>query len=218
MKILVIDNYDSFTYNLVQYIKLCTNHPVDVFRNDKISLEDVGKYDKIIISPGPGLPKDSGIIIDVIRKYGSTKSILGVCLGMQAIGEVYGCKLSLLDETYHGVSSDVFQFPNHSEIFQNIPTQFKAGRYHSLGILKTDLHETIQALAFDSNEIVMAIKHRQYDVFGLQFHPESIMTEQGLQIISNFINSSFKEKFTIHLPAANSSVFNMDRISSNLFC
>ncbi len=217
MKILVIDNYDSFTYNLVQYVKLCTKHPVDVYRNDEISLDEVGKYDKIILSPGPGIPHKAGIIKEVIRKYGPTKSILGICLGMQAIGEVYGCTLSNLEEVYHGLATEIIQTKNDATVFKSIPVTFIAGRYHSWGIHKSDLSKMIQPLAFDSIGIVMAIKHRTYDVTGLQFHPESILTEHGLQMISNFIHASHKEVMELHLPTPNSLFFNMDHISSNLF-
>ncbi len=190
MKILMLDNYDSFTYNLVDYIEEITSEKIDVFRNDKITLEKVGEYDTIILSPGPGLPKDAGILLQVIEKYAATKNILGVCLGQQAIGEVFGGQLINLEKVYHGVSTSVTQVKNDEPIFKNIPSSFEIGRYHSWVVDKDKFPECLSITAEDENGVVMALSHNSYNVRGVQFHPESIMTPQGKLILNNFINYS----------------------------
>ncbi len=187
MKILMIDNYDSFTYNLVQYVERTIHKKIDVFRNDKITIADVEKYDKIIISPGPGIPEEAGISKNIIKTYAPTKSILGVCLGHQAIGEVFGAKLQNLDTVYHGVSSLMTQCIEGDYLFCDIPHQFEAGRYHSWIIKQSDLPENLEVTVVDEHNTIMAIRHKNFDVRGVQFHPESVLTEFGGQIIQNWI-------------------------------
>lgn len=186
MKVLVLDNYDSFTYNLVHYLE-AFDAEVDVFRNDEITLEQVGQYDNIVLSPGPGLPEDAGILLGVIEKYSSTKRILGVCLGLQAIGLCFGEELYNLDEVYHGVSSKVNKVAEHY-LLNNIPQQFEVGRYHSWAIKHASDME-LEIMAVDENGVVMAAHHPEYDVCGVQFHPESIMTPHGKQMIKNWLNN-----------------------------
>ena len=188
MKILVLDNYDSFTYNLVQYIERVISVPVDVYRNDKISLADVVKYDKILLSPGPGLPKESGILMDVIREYSPTKSMLGVCLGQQAIGEVFGGSLMNLSTVFHGVATEM-EVVLEDVLFNNIPKKFKAGRYHSWVVDKNNFPADLEIICKDENDFIMGLRHKKYDVRGVQFHPESVLTEHGFKIIENWINS-----------------------------
>ena len=188
MKILVFDNYDSFTYNLVQYLEKVSNVKVDVFRNDKISLEEIGRYDKILLSPGPGVPSEAGILLEVIKKYAPTKSILGVCLGQQAIGEVFGGKLINLDSVYHGVATEM-EVVKDEILFKGIPKKFKAGRYHSWVVDQNNFPSDLEITVKDENGYVMGLRHKKYDVRGVQFHPESILTEHGLEMIKNRINS-----------------------------
>ncbi len=187
-KILILDNYDSFTYNIVHYVEENSNFIVDVFRNDKISLAEVNKYDKIILSPGPGLPEEAGILKDIIKKYATSKKILGICLGMQAIGEVFGGELQNLNQVYHGVATPINIIEKKDVLYQNIPTDFKAGRYHSWVIKKESLPKELQLTATDKNNQIMSITHKKYAIYGVQYHPESILTENGKQIITNFLN------------------------------
>lgn len=187
MKILVIDNYDSFTYNLVHIIRKLGIEPV-IVRNDKIKLEDVAQFDKIFLSPGPGLPNEAGIMNEIIRTYASTKAIFGICLGQQAIAEVFGGTLTNLDKVYHGVSTEVFIRVNEG-IFKNIPAIIKAGRYHSWVVDPVTLPRVLEITAEDGQGQIMAIRHKQYNVVGVQFHPESIMTEMGEKIIENFLKN-----------------------------
>lgn len=189
-KILVLDNYDSFTYNLVHYIEANENFEVDVFRNDEISLKEVDKYDTIVLSPGPGLPKDAGILKELIKTYAPTKKILGVCLGMQAIGEVFGGTLQNLNEVYHGVATPITVKNQENLLFKNLPENFKIGRYHSWVISNDNFPEEIEITAVEENNQVMAIKHKEYDLYGVQFHPESILTEYGKEMINNFLSAS----------------------------
>ena len=191
MKILILDNYDSFTYNLVQYVKELVGKKVDVFRNDKIELEEVAKYDTIILSPGPGLPKDAGIVLDLIKKYAPTKSILGVCLGHQAIGEAFGGELRNLEKVYHGVPTTMKQTGERTNIFKNIPLNFEAGRYHSWVIKKESLPSELLVTVIDDEGEIMAMRHKKYNLAGIQFHPESIMTKYGKQMLANFLNIDF---------------------------
>ncbi len=188
MKILVLDNYDSFTYNLVHYLQKAGGQNIEVFRNDKIELEKVKAYDKILLSPGPGLPSEAGILCDLIREYGSSKSILGVCLGQQAIGEVFGGKLLNLDKVFHGVATEV-EVLKEDTLFKNIPQKFKAGRYHSWVVDKQYFPAELEITVQDAQGQVMGLRHRKFDLKGVQFHPESILTEHGLEIISNWIRS-----------------------------
>ncbi|MBN2520831.1 MAG: aminodeoxychorismate/anthranilate synthase component II [Bacteroidales bacterium] len=193
MKILVIDNYDSFTYNLVHYVEQLTSNQVDVFRNDQITVEEAAKYDKIILSPGPGIPDEAGITKEVIKQLGPTKSILGVCLGHQAIAEVYGAKLYNMPKVYHGVASTVILTNKIDYIYKDIPKIFEAGRYHSWMVSRDGFPENdMFVTSIDENGEIMSISHRKYDVKGVQFHPESVLTEYGLKIIENWINFKYK--------------------------
>ena len=185
MEVLVIDNYDSFVYNIVHYVE-ALGAEVTVKRNDEISLEEVALFQKIIISPGPGLPKDAGITMDLIREFAHAKSILGICLGQQAIAEVFGSKLSNLSEVCHGVSRKI-SHRNNSSLFKGIPESFKVGLYYSWGV--TNISDELEITAIDENDVPMAIKHRQYDVEGVQFHPESVLTEHGKEILANWLGN-----------------------------
>ncbi len=187
MKCVIIDNYDSFTYNLVHVVKELGVVP-KVIRNDKFSIADIVLYDKIILSPGPGVPDDAGFLKALIKAYGSTRSILGVCLGHQAIAEVFGARLINLKRVYHGVVSEIEHFQN-DYLFNNIQKEFKAGRYHSW-VVDVNLAPKLEALAYDSNGQIMALRHKDFDLRGVQFHPESIMTPEGKIIIQNFLMNS----------------------------
>ena len=186
MKILVIDNYDSFTYNLVQYLKDFSAGEVVVRRNDEIELEEIEVFDKILISPGPGLPENAGIIKAVIRQYGSSKPILGVCLGMQAIAEVYGGDLINLDEVYHGVASSI-SIEKQDALFNNISNPTEVGRYHSWA-MKDENVDDLEVIARSKDDCIMAIRHKEYAVKGVQFHPESVLTPEGKKMIENWLN------------------------------
>lgn len=189
MKILVLDNYDSFTYNLVHYLKeLGYEESIDVFRNDRISLEAVNEYDKILLSPGPGIPEEAGIMPDLIRQYGPSKSILGVCLGHQGIAEAYGAQLYNMPQVLHGVSSQVHVTQTDDRLFNDIPATYRICHYHSWNVDKSRLGNEIEVTAIDEFGEVMAISHKKYDVKGVQFHPESIMTEHGHQLLKNWMN------------------------------
>lgn len=186
--ILVIDNYDSFTYNLVYYIEKISGVRVDVFRNDEISINEVNKYDKILLSPGPGIPSEAGIILDLIRTYGSSKSILGVCLGHQAIGEAFGGKLINLDKVYHGIASEINILSTEDPLYSGLPDKFNAGRYHSWVVAKENLPDCFHITCEDSSGLIMGLSHKVYDIKGVQFHPESVLTENGIKIIENWLN------------------------------
>jgi len=186
-KILVIDNYDSFTYNLVHYIRTITNNTVDVYRNDEISLDDIDKYDKILLSPGPGIPVEAGICIDLIKRYAPTKSIMGVCLGHQAIGEAFGGSLINLDIVYHGVGTPIRLLVENEPLFKGLPETFEAGRYHSWVVAKEDLPDCFTITCDDGNGMIMGISHKEYDVRGVQFHPESVLTAEGMKIMENWL-------------------------------
>lgn len=186
-KILIIDNYDSFTYNLVhQVIELTGIHP-GVFRNDEITLSRIKNYDKIILSPGPGIPSEAGICLDIIRQYAGKKRILGVCLGHQVIGEAFGAKLRNLDTVFHGLEKPVRVTDPSDYLFKGIPPVFNAGRYHSWVVEKEDLPDCLSITCVDDDDLIMAIRHREFDIRGVQFHPESVMTETGLKIMKNWI-------------------------------
>jgi anthranilate synthase component 2 len=187
MKILVLDNYDSFTYNLVQYIERVLKEPVDVFRNDQISLDQVDRYEKILISPGPGIPEESGISLELIRRYGATKSILGVCLGHQAIAEAYGGSIVNLATVYHGVVGRMKQVITGDYLLEGVPVDFDAGRYHSWVVQPETLPEHLEITVKNDEGYIMAIRHREHDVRGVQFHPESVLTEYGGRMILNWI-------------------------------
>ncbi|KFF14717.1 anthranilate synthase subunit II [Chryseobacterium soli] len=186
-KVLVFDNYDSFTYNLVQIIERILNQKVDVVRNDKITLEEVDQYDKIILSPGPGIPEEAGILLDLIKKYAPTKSILGVCLGQQAIAEAFGGSLINLSEIFHGVATSTELVKDDTKLFSNLSSGFEAGRYHSWAVSREDFPAALEITAVDKDGMIMALQHKTYDVHGVQFHPESILTPEGEVIIRNFL-------------------------------
>jgi len=187
MKVLVIDNYDSFTYNLVHYLE-DLNCDVTVLRNDKLTLEDVEPFDKILLSPGPGIPDEAGLLKPIIEKYAPTKSILGVCLGQQAIGEVFGGSLINLNEVYHGVATKVKITVDDEPIFAGLEKEIEVGRYHSW-VVNANLPESLEATSFDENGQVMSLRHKTYNVKGVQYHPESVLTPKGKQILKNWINS-----------------------------
>jgi anthranilate synthase component 2 len=187
MKILVLDNYDSFTYNLVQYIERVVKTPIDVRRNDQISLEEISSYDKILISPGPGIPKEAGITLDLIREYGATKSILGVCLGHQAIAEAFGGSIRNLSTVYHGVMGQMKQIKAGDYLFEGVPTEFDAGRYHSWVVEPEALPSQLEVTVENEEGFIMALRHREFDVRGVQFHPESVLTEYGGRMILNWV-------------------------------
>ncbi|UQB69613.1 anthranilate synthase component II [Epilithonimonas zeae] len=186
MKILVFDNYDSFTYNLVQIIEQIIGSEVDVYRNDQIALEDIEKYDKIILSPGPGIPEEAGILLDLIKKYAPTKSIFGVCLGQQAIAEAFGGSLINLSEIYHGVATEAVQINAH-KIFNGLPETLEVGRYHSWAVNPDDFPTELEITSVDKNGMIMSLKHKTYDIHAVQYHPESILTPDGKQILENFL-------------------------------
>ncbi|TWO34327.1 aminodeoxychorismate/anthranilate synthase component II [Seonamhaeicola sediminis] len=186
-RVLVIDNYDSFTYNLVHYLE-DLNCDVTVYRNDKLELEDVEPFDKIVLSPGPGIPDEAGLLKAIIEKYAPTKSILGVCLGQQAIGEVFGGTLVNLDEVYHGVATKVEICVDDEPIFKNLDKEILVGRYHSW-VVNAALPESLEATSFDHNGQVMSLRHKLYDVKGVQYHPESVLTPDGKKILENWVNS-----------------------------
>ncbi len=188
MKILVFDNYDSFTYNLVHAVKKLGYDDVEVHRNDKITLGDIARFDKIILSPGPGIPSESGILLDVIRTYAPSKSILGVCLGEQAIAEAFGGTLINLSEVHHGISSmvDVLE---KDVLFDGLPKRLEVGRYHSWAAEKATLPECLTITAVDEEGMIMALAHKEYDVRGVQFHPESVLTPDGEQMLKNWLSS-----------------------------
>lgn len=188
MKILILDNYDSFTYNLVQYIEEETGGPVDVFRNDKISLDDVAKYDLIVLSPGPGVPAEAGIMPELIKRYAAEKTILGVCLGHQAIGEAFGGKLINLEQVHHGIETEMTRTKSDDVVFAGVPEKFNAGRYHSWVIDPATMPAELEITATGEYGGVMAMQHRNLAIFGVQFHPESIMTEHGRLMIRNVLN------------------------------
>lgn len=188
MKLLVLDNYDSFTYNLVHLIEKVSDIPFDVIRNDKVSIADVNAYDKILLSPGPGLPKDAGIMPELLKQYGAIKSIFGVCLGLQAIGENYGATLKNLDTVFHGLATPI-NIVNDDLIFKDCPKTFTVGRYHSWVVNHQHLPSDLQITATDANGNIMALKHTTHDVRGVQFHPESILSEYGEAIIQSWLKA-----------------------------
>ena len=185
MKTVIIDNYDSFTYNLAHLVKELGTE-VDVLRNDKFELEELEKYDKIILSPGPGIPEEAGLLLEVIRTYAGRKPMLGVCLGEQAIGQAFGGKLTNLSEVFHGIQTNV-KIKNKDYIFSGLPTEIPVGRYHSWVVDTEGFPEELVITAISSEGQIMALKHREYDVHGIQFHPESVLTPDGKQIIGNWL-------------------------------
>jgi anthranilate synthase component 2 len=198
MKILVFDNYDSFTYNLVHLVEKILKQKVEVYRNDQIPLEQVKEFDKIILSPGPGIPEEAGLLLPLIKEYAATKSILGVCLGHQAIGEAFGGKLVNLSTVYHGVAtmvnivnreSSIVNGNTHKDLFAGLPNELEVGRYHSWIVAKEGFPADLTITAEDDNGLIMGLQHKKYDVQGVQFHPESVLTPKGEEIMRNWLKN-----------------------------
>jgi len=191
MKILIFDNYDSFTYNLVHVVEKIINDKVDVYRNDKIPLEKVNDYDKIILSPGPGIPVESGLLLPLIKEYASSKSILGVCLGQQAIGEAFGGSLINLTTVYHGVATRIKvnseRTKSENDMFNSLENELEVGRYHSWIVSKENFPKELEITAEDENGYIMALRHKTFDVQGVQFHPESVLTPMGELMMRNWL-------------------------------
>ena len=188
-KILVFDNYDSFTYNLVHMVEKITDEKPAVFRNDKIALEDIAAYDKIILSPGPGIPEEAGLLLPLIKMYAATKPILGVCLGHQAMAEAFGGSLINLSTVYHGVATAIKQTKNKSKLFTGLGEEFVAGRYHSWIVNEKTLPADFEITATDESGMIMAMQHKKYDLQSVQFHPESVLTPDGEMMMRNWIAS-----------------------------
>jgi len=193
MKLLVLDNFDSFTYNLVHLVKEIIGDQVDVFRNDEISVHDAARYDKILLSPGPGIPQEAGVLLDLIRTCGPTHSIFGVCLGEQAIGEVFGAKLINLPNVYHGISTeiqlrtDIQKSTFGNDWFNEFDHRLTVGRYHSWVVSSESFPDELEITSTDENSMIMSLRHKKYDVQGVQFHPESVLTPQGKKMIENWL-------------------------------
>jgi anthranilate synthase component 2 len=192
-KILILDNYDSFTYNLVQLVEEIIGGEVDVYRNDEISIDDVDRYDKIILSPGPGIPSEAGILLSLIKTYAKSKSILGVCLGHQAIGEVFGGQLTNLSKVFHGIKTNINLIPavslskNDNDWFKGLDAEIEVGRYHSWVINEHNVPAELEVTAVDNSGMIMSIRHREYDIQGVQFHPESVLTPNGRKMLENWL-------------------------------
>ena len=189
MRILVFDNYDSFTYNLVHLVEKITGEKVEVYRNDEIALADVAAYDKIILSPGPGIPEEAGLLLPLIKAYAATKSILGVCLGHQAIAEAFGSRLTNLSKVFHGVATPIKIKNQASKLLQGLPETIEVGRYHSWIVSDENFPEALEVTARDANGFIMALQHKNLDVQGVQFHPESVLTPDGEQILRNWLKN-----------------------------
>ncbi|MFC0518910.1 anthranilate synthase component II [Mucilaginibacter angelicae] len=188
-RILIIDNYDSFTYNLVHLVNEL-GLECEVWRNDQFAIEDVDAFDKIILSPGPGIPSEAGLLLEVIEKYAATKSIFGVCLGQQAIAEAFGGSLYNLNQPMHGIATPIKVTDGEETLFIGLPESFKVGRYHSWVVSGKDLPDSLQVTAIDeADNSIMALKHKQYDVRGVQFHPESILTDYGKEMMQNWLKA-----------------------------
>jgi anthranilate synthase component II len=188
MKILVIDNYDSFTYNLVHYLE-DLHCQVTVYRNDEFDIDEVKNFDKILLSPGPGVPDEAGLLKAVIKTYAPTKSILGVCLGQQAIGEVFGASLTNLEKVYHGVATKVNITVDDEKLYDGLEKQIEVGRYHSWVVNPEGFPDDLEITSVDANGQIMSLRHKKYDVRGVQYHPESILTPHGKKILENWVNS-----------------------------
>jgi anthranilate synthase component II len=191
MKILVFDNYDSFTYNLVHLVEKIIHGKVTVHRNDQLPLEEVNQFDKIILSPGPGIPEEAGLLLPLIKAYAASKSILGVCLGHQAIGQAFGGTLINLDTVYHGVATKIKSHENRSkqqvDLFAELPQEIEVGRYHSWVVSDKNFPDELEITATDDNGFIMALQHKNYDIQGVQFHPESVLTPDGERILRNWL-------------------------------
>ena len=185
-KCVIIDNYDSFTYNLVHLIKEL-GADVTVVRNNQFSLEELAAFDRIVLSPGPGIPSEVGQLLDVIRRYAGVKPILGVCLGHQAIGEVFGAKLENLSDVFHGVTTEARQLVD-TPLFAGLPEHFPVGRYHSWVVAKTSFPDCLEMIAESNEGMIMALRHRTHNVYGIQFHPESVLTPDGKRIMENWLH------------------------------
>ena len=207
MKILVLDNYDSFTYNLVHLIEEVSGITVDVFRNDQITIEQARLYDRIVLSPGPGIPDEAGILKPLIKALAPHKCIFGVCLGMQAIAEVFGGTLENLTNVFHGVSTKIIVTDRSEELFSGVPETFDAGRYHSWAVSAENLPDCLQVTAVDESKSIMALRHVKYDVRGVQFHPESIMTPEGKRILANWLKTEYFPVDDRVIPRGNPSLF-----------
>lgn len=186
--IIVIDNYDSFTYNLVHYLE-DLNCEVTVFRNDEFDIEEIQKFDKILLSPGPGIPDNAGLLKDVVKMYANSKSILGICLGQQAIAEVFGGSLINLEKVYHGVATSITIQVQDEFLFKDLNPEIEVGRYHSWVVNPVDLPEVLEVTSLDENGQIMSLRHRKFDVRAVQFHPESILTPHGKKILENWVTS-----------------------------
>ena len=189
MKILILDNYDSFTYNLVHMVEKITGTMPAIFRNDEISVAAIADYDMIMLSPGPGIPEEAGILKEVIKTYAGKKPIFGVCLGLQAITEVFGGNIKNMNDVYHGVATEMEVTKEDTVLFQNVPNKFPAARYHSWIASKENFPEELEITAIDEDGGIMALRHKIYNIRAVQFHPESILTEVGEQIVKNFIDN-----------------------------
>lgn len=187
-KVLIFDNYDSFTYNLLHVVKALGYDDVDVVFNDKIVLDDVQRYDKIILSPGPGIPEEAGDLLPLIHRYAPTKSMLGVCLGHQAIGEAFGAKLENLPAVYHGVKTTA-KVIKSDVLFNGLPAEIEVGRYHSWIVSDKDFPDELEITAIDYDNHIMAMRHKTFDIRGVQFHPESILTPDGIKIVQKFLEN-----------------------------
>ncbi|MDY0780173.1 aminodeoxychorismate/anthranilate synthase component II [Tenacibaculum sp. IB213877] len=194
MNILILDNYDSFTYNLVHMVENITDKLPDVYRNDEISVEEVGEYDLIILSPGPGIPEEAGILKETIKTYTGKIPMFGVCLGLQAITEVFGGKIINMNEVFHGVATKMRVTQKDAVIFQDIPEEFEAARYHSWIASKENFPAMLEVTCVDEDGGIMALRHRKYNISAVQFHPESILTEVGEDLVRNFIDNVTKSK------------------------
>ena len=197
-RLLVLDNYDSFTYNLVHLAKEILGETVDVYRNDAITLEEVAAYDRVLLSPGPGIPEEAGILLPLIKTFAPIKSLFGVCLGHQAIGEVFGGSLTNLDKVYHGVATHIELCPdldfsiNRNDWFMGSQNKLEVGRYHSWIVSRQNFPSELEATALDEQGMIMALRHRSYDVQGVQFHPESVLTPNGKKMLENWLLSPLK--------------------------
>lgn len=190
MKILVFDNYDSFTYNLVHLVEKITGEKTDVYRNDQVALKDIAAYDKIILSPGPGIPQEAGLLLPLIKEYAPSKSILGVCLGHQAIAEAFGGALINLRTVFHGVATPVKIESLQSKILQGLPETIEVGRYHSWIVSDENFPDELEVTARDEHGYIMGLQHKNFDVQGVQFHPESVLTPDGEQMLRNWLTPS----------------------------
>lgn len=187
-KLLVLDNYDSFTFNLVHLLREIGGRDIEVFRNDKISVDAVAAYDEIVLSPGPGIPLEAGIMPELVKRYAPDKKILGICLGHQCIGEVFGATLTNLEAPFHGVATDCRIIDANEPVFNGLRSEFKIGRYHSWCVARDGFPSTLKITAEDSTGEIMGLRHERYNVVGLQFHPESVLTPEGKTIVENWIS------------------------------